>query len=111
MTQFAKFIDTDTIRRPPRHLKSSTLVAFNFDQNETLLREQGYLPLQYDEQDNEIRQGYYWKPQYELVEDIQTITTQEEDEEGYMVDVNTRVDNSYIQVHWVETIQEEEVSE
>lgn len=92
MTQFAKFIDTDTIRRPPRHLKSSTLIAFNFDQNETLLREQGYYPLVELNTVEEVTDETHWaKPQYALIENEES---------------------NYITVQYVaEPIQEEEVSE
>ena len=101
MTEFAKYVSEDTITRPPRHLKTSTLVAFNFDKNETLLRQEGYLPLQYDDEPNQLSANCYWKPQYELCSE----TIQEENDEGQFVDVNQQ----YIQVHWVEEeIQEGE---
>ena len=101
--EYAKFIDTDTIKRPPRKLVTPQIVAFNFDKNETLLRQEGYLPLQYDETP-EAQEGYYNKPQYELCSE----TIQEENDEGQFVDVNQQ----YIQVHWVETeIEENEENE
>lgn len=80
--EYAKFVDTDTIKRPPRKLVTPQLIAFNFDKNETLLAEQGYKPLLYEEQ-TEPRQGYTKKPTYKDYGD-------------------------YIQVHWVETEIEEE---
>ena len=96
--EYAKFIDTDTIKRPPRKLVTPQIIAFNFDKNEILLRQEGYLPLQYD--DAQCQEGYYLKPQYELCSE----TIQEENDEGQFVDVNQQ----YIQVHWVEAIQENE---
>ena len=69
MTQeFAKFIDTDTIKRPPRKLVTPTLVAFGFDKNIELMQSMGYKPLQYDEQ-TEPAQGYVLKPTYEETEE------------------------------------------
>ena len=68
MAQFAKYVDEDTIIRPRKNYKSNTLVAFNFDKNETLLRQEGYLPLVEDEKP-EAQEGYYLKPTYELAED------------------------------------------
>ena len=97
--EYAKFIDTDTIKRPPRKLVTPQIVAFNFDKNETLLRQEGYLPLQYDDEPNQLSANCYLKPQYELCSE----TIQEENDEGQFVDVNRQ----YIQVHWVE----EEVQE
>ena len=68
MTEFAKYVDEDTIIRPRKNYKSNTLVAFNFDKNETLLRQEGYLPLVEDEQ-QEVAEGYYLKPQYQLTDE------------------------------------------
>ena len=69
MTQFAKFIDTDTIRRPVKHLRTPNLIAFNFDQNETLLREQGYLPLVELNTVEEVTDDEHWaKPQFALID-------------------------------------------
>ena len=93
MTEFAKYVSENEIIRPRKHLKTPNLIAFNFDKNETLLRQEGYLPLQYDEQ-TEAQEGYVLKPQYELCSE----TIQEENDEGQFVDVNQQ----YIQVHWVE---------
>ena len=98
--EYAKFIDTDIIKRPPRKLVTPQIIAFNFDKNETLLRQEGYLPLQYDDEPNQLSANCYWKPQYELCSE----TIQEENDEGQFVDVNQQ----YIQVHWVETEIEEE---
>ena len=115
MTQeFALYIDENTIKRPVKHLKSPNLVAFNFDKNIELMQSMGYKPLQYDEQDNEIRQGYYWKPQYELVEQSHTETVDKviTDEEGNETteQETVTIDDSYIAVHWIEEelVEEEE---
>lgn len=42
---YAKYIDENTIKLPPRKLVTPHLVAFNFNENEALLRQEGYLPL------------------------------------------------------------------
>ena len=69
MTQeYAKWISEDTIKRPPRNLKTPTLVAFGFDKNIELMQSMGYKPLQYDEQ-TEPAQGYVLKPTYEETEE------------------------------------------
>ena len=82
MTEFAKFINIDTIRRPPRHLRTPQIIAFNFDKNETLLRQEGYLPLQYDEAE-EPQEGFFNKPTYEDCGDhIQVHYVEEEIQEG-----------------------------
>ena len=64
MTEFAKYVDENTIIRPRKNYKSNTLVAFNFDKNIELMQSMGYKPLQYDEQ-TEPAQGYVLKPTYE----------------------------------------------
>ena len=68
MTEFALYISEDSIKRPPRNLKTPTLVAFGFDKNIELMQSMGYKPLQYDEQ-TEAQEGYYNKPQYELTDE------------------------------------------
>ena len=113
MTEFAKFIDIDTIKRPPRHLRTPQIIAFNFDKNETLLRQEGYLPLVEDEQ-QEVAEGYYLRPQYQLVEQSHTETVDKViiDEEGNETteQETVTVDDSYIAVHWIEEelVEEEE---
>ena len=42
---YAKYIDENTIKLPPRKLVTPHLVAFNFNENEALMRQEGYLPL------------------------------------------------------------------
>ena len=110
MTEFAKYVSENEIIRPKKHLKTPNLIAFNFDKNETLLRQEGYLPLQYDETPD-AQEGYYNKPQYELVEQSHTETVDKviTDEEGNETTEQEEVtiDDSYIAVHWVETEIEE----
>ena len=111
MTQeFALYIDENTIKRPVRHLRTPQCIAFNFDKNIELMQSMGYKPLQYDEQ-TEAQEGYYNKPQYELVEQSHTETVDKviTDEEGNETTEQEEVtiDDSYIAVHWVETEIEE----
>ena len=84
MTEFAKYVDEDTIIRPRKNYKSNTLVAFNFDKNIELMRSQGYLPLQYDDEPNQLSANCYWKPQYELTDEAILVHWVEEEvqEEG-----------------------------
>lgn len=86
--QFAKFIDENTILRPHKHLKTPNLIAFNFDQNETLLREQGYLELVELNNPEDVTDETHWaKPQYALIQaeedgkDVSYITVQYQAEE------------------------------
>lgn len=67
MTQFAKFISTDYVKFAPRNLKTPSLIAFNFNQNEELMRSQNYYPLVYVEEPT-TEEGYWSKPQYALIE-------------------------------------------
>ena len=93
MTQFAKFISTDYVKFPPKNLKTPTLIAFGFDKNESLLKEQGYLELVELNTVEEVTDSEHWaKPQYALIE---------AEEDGK--------DVSYITVTYVaEPIQEEQ---
>ena len=82
MTEFAKYVSENEIIRPKKHLRTPQIVAFNFDKNESLLRQEGYLPLQYD--DAQCQEGYYNKPQYELTDEAILVHWVEEEvqEEG-----------------------------
>ncbi len=70
MAKYAKFISEDCIRYAPRTLKTPSLIAFNFNQNEALMRQEGYYPLTEMEVPTEA-EGYYNKPQYQFVEAIE----------------------------------------
>lgn len=66
---YAKFIDENYIKYPPKKLVKPNLIAFNFDQNETLLREQGYYPLVELNNPEEVTdETHFAKPQYALIE-------------------------------------------
>ena len=69
MTDFAKYVDEDTIIRPRKNYKSNTLVAFNFDKNEPLLRQEGFKPLVDNEVTSEPSEGYMLQPSYEEFDD------------------------------------------
>lgn len=101
MTKYAKFISEDCIRYAPRTLKEQSFICFNFDKaSPEILNSRGYYQVIEDEQP-ECEEGYYLRPTYELCSE----TIEEENEDGYFVDVN----REYIAVHWtVEEIQEEE---
>lgn len=83
MTQFAKYVSEDYVKFPPKNLKTPTLIAFGFDKNETLLKEQGYYPLVELNTVEEVTDETHWaKPQYALIqaeengEDVSYITVQ-----------------------------------
>lgn len=67
MTQFAKFISTDMVKFAPKNLKTPSLIAFNFNQNEELMRSQGYYQLVYLEEPTP-EEGFCFIPHYQLVE-------------------------------------------
>lgn len=72
MTQFAKYIDENTILRPRKHLKTPNLIAFNFDQNEALLRQEGYLELVELNNPEEVTDSeHFAKPQFALIENAE----------------------------------------
>ena len=69
--EYAKFIDENTIQRPRKHLKTPLLVAFNFDKNEELLRQEGYCPLVELNQPEDVQDDtHYAKPTYQYIEAI-----------------------------------------
>lgn len=96
---YAKYIDENTIRIAPKKYVTPTLVAFNFNENEPLMLQEGYLPLVEDEV-TEVNEGMILRPQYELCSE----TIEEENEDGQFVDVN----REYIAVHWVEEEAQDE---
>ena len=110
---YAKYIDENTVKYPPRILKGADFICFNFDKaSPEIMRSKGYVELVEDEKP-EAQEGYYLKPTYTLHEDKKTETVEETitDEEGNEQTVEKEVvtDNSYIQVSWtVEEIVEEE---
>ena len=70
--QFAKYIDENTVQRPRKHLKTPNLIAFNFDQNEALLKEQGFLELVELNNPSEVEdETHIAKPQYALIENAE----------------------------------------
>ena len=69
MTQYAKYVSEDYVKFPPKNLKTPTLIAFGFDKNESLLKEQGYLELVELNNPEEVTDETHWaKPQYALIE-------------------------------------------
>ena len=111
MTQYAKFIDENTVRVAPRKYQRQGLISFHFNENVELMKQEGFYPVKKPNKPEDVTdETHYARPTYRLVEDIQTVTNQEENEEGYMVDVNERIDNSYIECTYVaeEIVEEEE---
>lgn len=116
---YAKFIDENTIRIAPRKLKTPHLVAFNFNENVALMRQEGYLPVIEDNKPEEIAQGYHLEPRYSVVEAHHTETVEKptvlvnEDgtEENTTVTETVIVDDSSIRCSWVEVEDVEETEE
>ena len=111
MTEFAKYIDENTIQRPRKNIKTPHLVAFNFDKNESLLKQEGYLPLVEDEKPV-CQEGYHLEPRYALNEGSHFETRDILDEEGAVVgQKSVEVDDSFIRVSWVAVEDVEEAEE
>jgi hypothetical protein len=116
---FAKYIDENTIKLPPRKLVTPHLVAFNFNENVELMKQEGYLPVIEDEKPEEMAQGYHLEPRYSVVEAHHTETVEKptvlvnEDgtEENTTVTETVIVDDSSIRVSWVEVEDVEEAEE
>lgn len=113
MAKYAKYIDENTIRYAQRTLKEPEFICFNFSSaSPEILNSRGYYEVIEDEQP-ECEEGYYLKPQYELVsqyhtEEIEVPVTDEGDYETQELKTIT-IDDSYIAVHWtVAEIQEEQ---
>lgn len=112
MTQYAKYIDENTIKLPPRKLVTPHLVAFNFDKNEALLRQEGYLPVIEDEKPDEMAQGYHLEPRYSVVEASHFETKDILGEDGIVIgQESVEIDDSSIRVSWVEVKDVEEAEE
>lgn len=72
---YAKYIDENTIQRPRKHLRTPHLVAFNFNENEELMRKEGYLPLVETNTREDVEdETHYAKPTYTLKEDCIEVT-------------------------------------
>lgn len=65
--QFAKFINEEMVWFAPKNLKTPSLIAFNFNKNEELMRSKQYYPLVYLEEPT-TEEGFYSVPHYQLVE-------------------------------------------
>lgn len=75
MLNFGKYVDENTIIRPRKHLRTPHLVAFNFNENEALLRQEGYLPLVEKNTPADVEdEEHIAKPTYELKEDCIEVT-------------------------------------
>ena len=67
--QYAKFISEDTVKFAPRTLKTPSLIAFNFNQNEELMRSQGYYPLvELNTREEVTDETHYAKPTFSLIQ-------------------------------------------
>ena len=94
MTQFAKFISEEAVKIAPRNYRTPTLISFNFNQNEELMRQEGYYPLVEQNHREDVEDETHWaKPTYALVEQ-----PADEPEEGEEV---TLINNNYIAVTYV----------
>lgn len=120
MLNFGKYVDTNTIIRPRKHLRTPHLVAFNFNENEALLRQEGYYPLVETNKPEDVEdEEHIARATYELVEDKHTETVEKPsvlvDEDGTehetTVQEEVEVDNSYINVTYVAEDKPEETEE
>lgn len=101
--RYALYVSENTIKYPPKIYKSAdkSFICFNFDKaSPEILNSRGYYQVIEDEI-QECPANCFLRPTYELCSE----TIEEENEEGYFVDVNRQ----YIAVHWtVEELVEEQ---
>ena len=77
---FAKYIDENTVRQAPRKLKTPHLVAFNFNENEELMKAEGYLPLVETNKPEDVEdEEHIARATYEQKEDCIEVTYVAED--------------------------------
>lgn len=109
---YAKYIDENTIRIAPRKLRTPHLIAFNFNENEALMRQEGYLPVIEDNKPEEMAQGYHLEPRYSVVEASHFETKDILGEDGSVVgQESVEIDDSSIRCSWVEVEDVEEAEE
>ena len=117
---YAKYIDENTIKLPPRKLVTPHLVAFNFNENEELMKQEGYLPLVETNTREDVEdETHYAKPTYALKEAHHTETVEKptilvkEDgtEEQTTVSEEVVVDDSVIEVTYTAEEKVEEAEE
>ena len=120
MTRYAKFIDENTVRYAPRKLITPHLVAFNFNENEELMKKEGYLPLvETNTREDVSDETHYARPTYvlkeahhtETVEKPTVLVNEDGTEENTTVTETVIVDDSSIRVSWVEVKDVEEAEE
>ena len=122
MTQYAKFIDENTVRFAPRKYQTPYLISFHFNENVELMKQEGFYPIvEVNKPEDVVDETHYARPTYRLVEDKQTETkvtpatlVNETTGEGYedTVSEDVVIDNSYIECTYVaeeivEELQEE----
>ena len=114
---YAKYVDENTIQRPRKNIKTPHLVAFNFDKNESLLKQEGYYPLVETNKPEDVEdETHIAKPTYALKEAHHTETVEKptvlvnEDgtEEQTTVNEEIVVDDSVIEVTYIAVDRPEE---
>lgn len=113
MTKYAKFIDENTVRYAPRKLVTPHLVAFNFNENVALMRQEGYLPLvETNHQEDVEDETHYARPTYVLKEAHHTETVPEtivdENGEEHQGEKSVEVNDSYIEITYIAVDRPEE---
>lgn len=112
MIRYAKFIDENTVRYAPRKLVTPHLIAFNFNENVELMKQEGYLPVIEDEKTEEMAQGYHLEPRYSVIEASHFEIKDILDEDGTLVgQKSVEIDDSSIRCSWVEVEDVEEAEE
>ena len=77
---FGKYVDENTIIRPRKNIKTPHLIAFNFNENEALLRQEGYLPLVETNKPEDVEdEEHIARATYEQKEDCIEVTYVAED--------------------------------
>lgn len=108
--EYAKYIDENRIKRPPRKLITPHLVAFNFNENEELMKAEGYYPLvEVNTRESVEDETHYARPTYELkeahhtetVEKPSVVVNEDGTEEQTTVQEEVLVDDTVIEVTYV----------
>lgn len=72
---YAKYIDENRVATAPRKLVTPHLVAFHFNENPELMKQEGYLPLVETNTREDVEdETHYAKPTYALKEDCIEVT-------------------------------------
>lgn len=108
MTQYAKFIDENTVRFAPRKYQTPYLISFHFNENVELMKQEGFYPIIETNKPEDIQdETHYARPTYELIKVIVDENNEEQaNTEAPVVD-DYYIECTYVAEEIVEEPQEE----